>query len=255
LKSDRERTVNKEGYAFKESSGSDWKDFQEFIEVANKYCNWIVLRNFEYLPNDFFENDKDVDVLCQDLDLFVSAMKLKKCVWGTAAYETTIDNKVVPFDVRFLGDNYYDKLWQYKMLENKIYTPDDVPRMNNTDYFYSLMYHSKVQKLAVKDTYKERLQSLALSIGLNEYRISDIENDKIASSLLNKFMKDNHYTFCRPIDINVPKNNKFYRYLSTSVKKGATRSLPKKTIILGLVLKVAVRIIPKKIKFLLKRLF
>jgi hypothetical protein len=127
--------------------------------------------------------------------------------------------------------------------------------MNDTDYFYSLMYHSKVQKLAVKDTYKERLQSLALSIGLNEYRTSNIENDKIVSSLLNKFMKDNHYTFCRPIDINVPKNNKFYRYLSTSVKKGATRSLPKKTIILGLVLKVAVRIIPKKIKFLLKRLF
>ena len=143
----------------------------------------------------------------------------------------------------------------YKMLENKIYTPDGVPRMDNVNYFYSLIYHSKLQKFAVKDTYKERLQSLALSIGLNEYRISDIENDKIASSLLNKFMKDNRYTFCRPIDINVPKNNKFYRYLSASVKKGATRSLPKKTIILGLVLKVAVRIIPKKIKFLLKKIF
>ena len=47
-------------------------------------------------------------------------MKLTKRSWGIAAYETIINNKVVPFDVRFLGDGYYDKLWEYKMLKNKV---------------------------------------------------------------------------------------------------------------------------------------
>jgi len=245
----------KQNHTFKESPISDWKNFQEFIEVANKHCNWLVLRNFEYLPNVFFENDKDVDVLCEDLDLFVKRMKLKKSLLGTAAYETTIENKVVHFDVRFLGDNYYDKLWQYKMLKNKIYSPNKVPRMNDIDYFYSLIYHSKIQKNEVKEVYKERLKILATSIGIDEYQEHDIENNKIISNLLSVFMMKNKYTFSQPADINVPKNNKFFLHLDPSVKKEAAHSLPRKTIILGVVLKIAVIVIPKRIKALLKKLF
>lgn len=45
-----------------------WRNFQEFITVANKESNWLVLRNFEYLPDNFFGNDKDVDVLCENLE-------------------------------------------------------------------------------------------------------------------------------------------------------------------------------------------
>ncbi|QOP41461.1 hypothetical protein [Sulfurimonas marina] len=74
-----------------------WQSFQEFIEVANNKCNWLVLRNFEYLPNDFFGNDKDVDVLCEDLEHFTKTMKLKKRSWGIASYETIIDNKSCAF--------------------------------------------------------------------------------------------------------------------------------------------------------------
>ena len=53
------------------SNFTGWKNFEEFIEEANKSLNWLVLRNFEYLPNNFFNNDKDVDVLCEDLEQFV----------------------------------------------------------------------------------------------------------------------------------------------------------------------------------------
>ncbi len=247
--------MNKEGYVFKESLRSDWKNFEEFIEVANKNCNWIVLRNFEFLPDNFFENDKDVDILCEDPKLFVDVMKLKKRSWGTASYETAIDNKIVLFDVRFLGDGYYDKLWQLKMLENKIHTKDNVPRMCNTDYFYSLMYHSKIQKLTVKDGYKKRLEELSASIGLDGYKVEDIENDKIAASLLSIFMSGNYYAYSHPLDINVLKNHKFFAYLDICVQKGAACHISIKTTILGLVLKIAVRIIPKKIKNFLKKIF
>jgi len=246
---------NRVGHAFKLSKDSDWKNFREFIEVANTHCNWIVLRNFEFLPDIFFENDKDVDVMCEDLDLFVTVMKLKKRLWGTAAYETIIDNKIVHFDVRFLGDGYYDKLWQYKMLKNKIYTLDGIPRMNDINYFYSLMYHCKVQKYTVKDEYKKRLKELAVFVGLNMYQIKDIDSNKISANFLNKFMKERHYTFCYPVDINVQNNNEFFRYLSVNIKKGVIYSIPKKTLMLGLVLKVAVKIIPRRVKVFLKKIF
>lgn len=249
------KTTNTEGHVFKESSTSEWKDFQAFIDHANKYCNWLVLRNFEYLPNDFFENDKDVDVLCEDLDVFVQSMKLTKRTWGTAAYETTIDNKVVFFDVRFLGDNYYDKLWQYHMLTNKIYTDQGVPRLSDVDYFYSLLYHSKLQKLSIKGVYKPRLVSLAHTIGLVELCESDLKNDQATADLLSQFMERNKYVFCHPADINVPQNKKFFRYLKPALKQGKVQPLPKEILVRGLILKVAVRVIPRTIKNWLKKLF
>lgn len=167
---------------------SNWKSFDDFIEVANKNCNWLVLRNFEYLPNNFFENDKDVDILCEDITKFVKIMKLRKRSWGIGSYETIIENKIVPFDVRFLGDGYYDKLWQYKMLKNKIYTTDNVPRMSDEDYFYSLIYHSKIQKLEVKEIYKKRFYDLSIQLNINGYKTASILDDKYIADLLSKLI-------------------------------------------------------------------
>ncbi len=230
-----------------------WKNFEEFIEVANSLCNWLVLRNFEYLPNDFFGNDKDVDVLCENLEQFVKTMKLTKRSWGIAAYETMIDNKVVPFDVRFLGDGYYDKLWQYKMLKNKILTSDGVPRMNDEDYFYSLIYHSKIQKYEVKKTYKTRLLALADSLNIADYKIKNIEDDNYIAEKLNKFMKQSHYTYTVPIDCNVPKNKEFFDLLDESIKYGIVFKQPLKVKIMNFIPSWIFKIIPYKMKELIKK--
>jgi hypothetical protein len=230
-----------------DSDVKNWKSFQEFIGVANKTCNWLILRNFEYLPNDFFQNDKDVDILCDDIDMFVKIMKLKKRSWGIASYETIIDNKVVPFDVRFLGDGYYDKLWQYKMLENKTYTSDSVPRMNDENYFYSLIYHSKIQKTEVKEAYKKRFYDLASTLNIQNYKIENILNDKFTADLLSVFMEKNYYTFINPIDDNVPKNNKFFQYLSDYVQNGIVFKIPIKVIISRYIPKIVLKLIPRSI--------
>ena len=199
-------------------SKNSWINFREFIEVANNNCNWLVLRNFEYLPDDFFGNDKDVDVLCEDLEGFVKIMKLKKIPFSTSNYETVIDGKVVPFDIRFLGDGYYDKLWQYKMLTNKIYTNRFVPRMNDKDYFYGLIYHSKIQKYEVKELYKKRLFELAKSLKINSYQLNSIGDDKYLANLLSAFMNSNSYNYTSTVDISVPKNLKFFKLLDDAVK-------------------------------------
>lgn len=230
-----------------------WKNFEEFIEVANSSCNWLVLRNFEYLPNDFFGNDKDVDVLCENLEQFVKTMRLTKRSWGIAAYETMIDNKVVPFDVRFLGDGYYDKLWQYKMLKNKILTSDGVPRMNNEDYFYSLIYHSKLQKYEVKEVYKTRFSTLAHSLNIIEWKTENIDNEKYIAVLLSKFMKLNHYVFTVPLDCNVPKNNYFFNLLDSSIKENITIKKPIKIKILDLIPSWVFKVIPNELKKVIKK--
>ena len=76
-----------------EFKNKEWSSFSEFINTANLHCNWLVLRNHEYLPNDFFENDKDVDMLCEDLEHFVKTMGLTKRSYGVAAYQALIEGK------------------------------------------------------------------------------------------------------------------------------------------------------------------
>jgi hypothetical protein len=232
-----------------------WKNFTEFINKANECCNWLVLRNFEYLPNDFFENDKDVDILCDDIDQFVKIMKLRKRSWGIGAYETVIDGKIVPFDIRFIGDGYYDKLWQYKMLQNKIYTKDNVPRMNDEDYFYSLIYHSKIQKYVVKDIYIDRLYNLSKILSIKDYDTASISNDKFIANILNKFMKKNLYIYVQPLDINIPKNYNFFNLLSSDIREGLKYKTPKKVIVRNLIPNFIFKLIPKTIKKQLKKVF
>lgn len=231
-----------------------WKNFDEFISIANKNFTWLVLRNFEYLPNNFFGNDTDVDILCEDVNLFVKTMKLRKRSWGIGAYEVIINNQVVPFDVRFLGDGYYDKLWQYKMLKNRIYTSSNVPRMNNEDYFYSLLYHSKIQKTKVKEEYKKIFYELSLILNIKNYEINSISNDKFISNLLNNFMKKNHFTYVNPLDSEIPKNNDFFNHLDSYVKNEAVK-IPKKITIGKLIPNFIFKLIPKNIKNTLNKIF
>jgi len=230
-----------------------WKSFQEFIDFANQKCNWIVLRNFEYLPDNFFENDKDVDVLCENISKFIDIMGLEKRSWGIAAYQGVIDNKIVFFDIRFLGDGYYDKLWQYKMLNNKIFTDEKVPRLNDEDYFYSLIYHSKIQKREIKNIYVERLFELAKKLKIKNYQKNAIFNNEYIANLLSEYMKKKHYLYELPVDINVIKNQKFIKLLQKDVREKLVYNPPIYVYILNLIPPFFFKLFSRKFKNLLKK--
>ena len=196
-----------------------WRSFSEFISFANISCDWLVLRNFEFLPLDFFKNDKDVDILCRNKENFINKLNLSKRSWGISAYQTIIDGKKIPIDLRFLGDGYLDKLWQHNMLENKIFQQNLVPRPCDLDYFYSLIYHSKLQKNVVKKIYSQRLYQLKLNLGIDDFRKSFIKDDSITSKLLSDFMNINKYIISDPLDKNVQFNNDFYKKIKNLVGK------------------------------------
>lgn len=179
-------------------------------------------------------------------------MKLKKRSWGVSAYEAVIDGVSVPFDVRFLGDNYYDKLWQYKMLQNKIFNDKNVPRMSDEDYFYSLIYHSKLQK-KVKEEYKSRLQELALKLNIENYVEDSIDNDLYIAKILSNYMTFNKYSFAHPIDACVPINKKFFFLLDDFVRKGFSFKPALKFRISRNIPKVMFKITPTVLKNTLKK--
>ena len=154
-----------------------WDTFSDLIKSLNDKCNWLIIRNFEKLNNDFtFSEGEDIDILCSNLDLLVSVMKAKKREGGRCSYSVHINNQIVPLDIRFIGDKYFDPLWARDMLKNKVFQKE-IPVLNNKDYFFSLLYHIKLQKYFIKDEYIPRLKILARKINLENLNDDFIYDD------------------------------------------------------------------------------
>ena len=178
--------------------GDYWESLSVLFKTLNNHCNWAILRNFEDLNDDYYFNKgEDIDIICDNMDLFIAISNAKKRQedLGRCSYFIKIKNQKVFFDIREVGDKYFDPVWGLNMLNNKKYQ-GFIPVLSDKDYFFSLLYHSKLQKFKIKHEYVKRLDFLAKKINLklpNEF----IYDDEIASKLLNSFMSTYgyYYTF------------------------------------------------------------
>lgn len=191
-----------------------WNSFSEFFGIANYSSNWVVLRNHEFLPDDFWGNDKDIDLMCDDLKKFVSVANATKRKGGISAYETIVEGKRVLLDIRYLGDNYYNALWQSDMLNRKETKEHCVPILRDDDYFFSLLFHAKLQKKDVKDIYIERLLQLGRKIGLHDIDKSSILDNKKSAKILNGFLNEKNYYYTSPHDKRVYLNKSTFKYIT-----------------------------------------
>lgn len=177
-------------------AANGWESFEDCFKVANLSNNWVVLRNSEYLPNNFFGNDKDVDILCEDKERFIKIVNAKNRHNGVASYFVKIQGVDVDFDIRYVGDDYYDKNWQKSLLENKKISDGAVPELIGETALYSLLYHAVIHKQEIKAKY------LAL---FSKYFERSLTAEKHSLNfLLNKldrYMKLSNYKAVYPLDV------------------------------------------------------
>lgn len=173
---------------------NSWISLSFLFEFLNKYSNWLILRNFEDLNDSYvFEKGDDIDILCEEIDFFSALMNAKKRSSERCSYFVTVNNLQIPLDIRFIGDKYYDPLWSKDMLTRKVIN-NGIPTPCQSDYFFSLLYHSKLQKSFVKPTYLDRLDELAIKINFSLPK-HFILNDSICSGILNAFLKTYNYYY------------------------------------------------------------
>jgi len=177
-----------------------WESIDELFLVANICSNWVVLRNAEFLPDNFWENDKDIDVLCDNIELLSRVFNATKRANGISCYKTKIQNKYVDIDMRFLGDDYYDSCWGKNMIETRVYR-QNVPLLNNENYFFSLFYHSKIHKKNIKPIYIKRLIDIARQLGF-DLTEKEIANDTLSSEIIDDYLYTKNYKFTYPYDIS-----------------------------------------------------
>jgi hypothetical protein len=179
--------------------GADgWDSFHQMFSVTNICSDWLVLRNADVLPDNFWGNDKDIDILCRDRESYISAVNATKRGVGISSFEVIIESRKVDVDARFLSDDYYDRLWQEKMLSTKEFN-GVVPLLNLENYFFSLLYHARIHKSVVKPIYVTRLAEMANSLGFkfNECILSD---DRLCAQFMDSYLQDKGYRFTYPYD-------------------------------------------------------
>ncbi|MFT4305082.1 MAG: hypothetical protein ACMXX8_03235 [Candidatus Woesearchaeota archaeon] len=193
------------------AGANGWSNFSEMFSIANFCSDWVILRNFEFFPDDFFGNDEDIDILCDNLNIFYSSINAIRRDGGINSFQTFIDKKKVLLDIRFVGDNYFDPLWEQKMLSRKKYVKNNIPVLRDDDYFFSLFYHTKIQKKVVKKSYLSKLVKLSKKINFFDFKKSVIEDDQKAGYLIEGYLKSNNFSFFYPLDT--------YSYINKSVIK------------------------------------
>lgn len=187
-----------------------WRDWEHLFSTLSPCCRYLVLRNFESLPERL--EDADIDFLTDKLQRFASAANVMQDPRRPYKGTLNVAGKSIPTDIRSLGDNYFAAQWQRTALERRerrhnFYVPA------KDDNFFSLLYHCKVHKYSVKKEYFDRLQKMAKEMRFDWFDATRLDDDDEMGRLLAGYYRANEYHYVNPTDPGVGRNEAVIGYL------------------------------------------
>lgn len=190
----------------------------EMFYCLNNCANYAILRNYEILPDDIYVNEhNDIDLICdskENVAYVLNASKHEGDEDYRVRYHVNVEGKIANFDLRYIGDNYYDEDMENKILSNRELNEKGFYTLSKEDYFYTLLYHALIHKAKFADDYKKRLNKMNSEFSKEVY--SDMEK---AAKFLEKWMIKNEYVIVRPKDLTVGINVENANYISKLVYK------------------------------------
>lgn len=177
----------------------NWESLQSFFSTLNNNAEYLVLRNYEVFFEGKLFNDKhpDIDILChapQQIIPYAKSVGRTKDKNDFTHQQVMINDKVVDLDIRFVGDGYYDKLWEIDMLKQRKKHLDFCYVMDDENYFYSLLYHALIQKNSISMDYQKRLEYMASKLPV------EFNDSPISIESLQTFMRSKSYMYTYPLN-------------------------------------------------------
>ncbi len=123
--------------------------------------DYVVLRNFENLAETLVNSaHPDIDFLCRDPRRMTSRLHLKHRgkIPDGIHYKVQVGGKSVAVDLRHVGDGYLDPAWEERILLHRMRSRQGFYIPREKDHMYSLLYHVLIQKRAVADDYRKKLE-------------------------------------------------------------------------------------------------
>lgn len=189
-----------------------WKNVEQLFFILNNAIDYVVLRNFECLPESYtVKGHGDIDLLVENLNYIkylTGAVNVYPKKKNRCYHHININNEDVPFDFRHIADNYYDVNWERDILKTKTLEKDCFYIPNQEHLFHSLLYHGIIHKPVFGNDYKEKLERLSNDMN----SVSFTAKDTIANQLgiLSNFLKQHHYNLVKPIDKSVFFNSSLF---------------------------------------------
>lgn len=182
-----------------------YESIEKFFYVLNNTIRYVVMRNHECIPDQYtVEGHGDIDLLCENKN-WMAYLTAARPVFEESYrvyHIIRIGGVEVPFDFRYVGDNYYDQPWQEDILQTRVLTKNLFYTPNPENQYYTLLYHAYIQKWEVKEDYPPKLKMYAETIG------QTFNSDKQAAILqLDAFLRAHHYEYTRANDITVMYNH------------------------------------------------
>ena len=192
-----------------------WSSSAQLFHALNHTVRYVVLRNFEGFPHSLqVGSHEDVDLLTDDYFDLIRIMNARPRFkwlppWG-GNFWVEISGENTLFDLRFVGDRYYHPKWAREILDRRVWNEGGFFSPSEQDYFESLAYHAVVHKDSLSVEYRQRLATMASSLGLSGWEAAALEDPARVKSLLDGILQRRGCGYCRPRDVNV-----FYNFETT----------------------------------------
>lgn len=167
-----------------------WKDAQQLFNVFNATLNYVILRNFDELPEKFLHHD--IDILTDDVKTMSHIINEDESSVGKAPI--LIGDKKILLDFRYQEGHHYDESWSRDILKRRIMYKNSFYIPSKEDHFYTLLSHT-IMKKHIRDDYKLMLYEIGSTLELGQ-NIDPILNDfSKAKNFLKTYMKNMGYRF------------------------------------------------------------
>lgn len=174
---------------------------KELFQLLNQCTRYVVLRNYDNLPKSYVVGSHgDIDLLVESLDDAVGLLGAKREEEAEyrVRYSVSVDGERIYFDLRSVGDGYYDESFQKEILNGRTFNEKGFYVPSVDSHLYALLYHALIHKKDVSTDYKAKLDAALAGVG-NSQRITHEE----MCSALDRFIVKNGYGYPVPSDKSV----------------------------------------------------
>lgn len=214
-----------------------WNSLKQYFDFLSSIdIKYVSLRKNEFLPMKFVENDKDIDVLCENKNEFALISNAIKRSMGISGYKIKVNNEWICLDIRYQGDFYFDPAWEKEILEKRNLNENNIYVIDEENQVFTILFHVLTQKEIISDYYINYLKKY----------YTNLELDNLLKNL-EYFMKKKNYYFYRPLDRSVIQNKKNIKY----IKKHIINIPIRRKIIHRLFSKFPHTLIPNRVKIYL----
>jgi hypothetical protein len=197
-----------------------WKDMKELLYVMNGTINYVILRNFEGMPDKFDYND--IDLLVEDEKLaYIVKKDFSPMKHDSKAIELEIGNKSITLNPNYIGGYYFDQIWEKDILKRRVLHDNGFYIPSKSDYFYTLLYHiifhDRWKKITeIREDYKKTILELAEQLKLNEITENTLDDKNLVKEIIIKYMRKSSYKRADTFTYKI-KHNETSRLFKTSI--------------------------------------